>query len=147
MSRCQQKRFYDPNALGTLNRPFALVTLCILPVMVSSSQTNSSFCPASSHFCVHFSLFSRQAAAGELEQQMYREAMGTENNNDSNNKNNELDFNSPGGIVMESLSNIRTVASLALEDDRMTAYNNAIEKENPHATRNSFSKGEKFAIF
>lgn len=54
----------------------------------------------------------------------------------------ELDANSPGGIVIESLSNIRTVASLTLEDERATEYSHALEHEDPHPVRTNFFKGE-----
>lgn len=53
----------------------------------------------------------------------------------------EMDANSPGGIVIESLSNIRTVASLTLEEDRAEQYVHALEHENPHPNRTNIAKG------
>ena len=53
-----------------------------------------------------------------------------------------VDANSPGGIVVESLSDIRTVASLTLEDERAAEYAHALEKEDPHAIRNNMTKGQ-----
>lgn len=50
--------------------------------------------------------------------------------------------NSPGGIVVEALSNIRTVASLTLEEERAAEYAHALELEDPHAIRNNITKGE-----
>ena len=50
--------------------------------------------------------------------------------------------NSPGGIVVEALSNIRTVASLTLEEERATEYARALAMEDPHAVRNNITKGE-----
>ena len=43
------------------------------------------------------------------------------------------DQNSPGMIVVESLVNIRTVASLTIEEDKATEYSNALQNrvENP----------------
>ena len=41
------------------------------------------------------------------------------------------DVNSSGGIVIETLSNIRTVGSLALEDSRSAAYGQALSRECP----------------
>lgn len=48
---------------------------------------------------------------------------------------------SPGGIVVEALSNIRTIASLTLEEDRATEYKKALEREDPHVIRNGATKG------
>ena len=49
--------------------------------------------------------------------------------------------NSAGGIVVEALSNIRTVASLTLEDERLDAFAKALENEDPHAVRHNVTKG------
>jgi hypothetical protein len=49
--------------------------------------------------------------------------------------------NSPGGIAVESLSNIRTVASLTLEEERVHAYSRALARESPHGLRTSLLKG------
>ena len=53
----------------------------------------------------------------------------------------EVDANSPGAIVIESVSNIRTVASLNLEEERAAEYANALEKEDPHPIRSNMIKG------
>jgi hypothetical protein len=53
----------------------------------------------------------------------------------------EVDSNSPGGIVIEALSNIRTVASLNLEEQRAAEYAYALEKEDPHPIKSNVTKG------
>ena len=53
-----------------------------------------------------------------------------------------VDANSPGAIVLEALSNIRTVASLTLEEERVAEYARALEKEDPHPIRSNVTKGE-----
>jgi hypothetical protein len=53
--------------------------------------------------------------------------------------------NCPGGIVIESLSNIRTIASLTLESARVDTYIHALERENPHPLRTLIVKGTFFA--
>jgi hypothetical protein len=52
-----------------------------------------------------------------------------------------MDEHSPGGIVLESLSNIRTVASLTLEMERCVEYDVALNGENSHPIRTNFIKG------
>jgi hypothetical protein len=52
-----------------------------------------------------------------------------------------MDEHSPGGIVLESLSNIRTVASLTLEMERCEEYDAALKAENPHPIRSNLTKG------
>jgi hypothetical protein len=47
----------------------------------------------------------------------------------------------PGGIVIESLTNIRLVASLTLEDDRVQQFAHALEANDPHPTRTNLNKG------
>lgn len=89
-----------------LSRPFALLTLGILPFM---------------------------AFGAEAEMAMY---MGED----------EADLDayeehSSGGIVVESLLNIRTVASLAIESERMREFKEALVLENPHPFRSNFIKG------
>jgi len=54
----------------------------------------------------------------------------------------EVAANSPGGIVIESLSNIRTVASLTLEDKKAAEYAQALAKEHPHLIKTNVLKGE-----
>ena len=54
---------------------------------------------------------------------------------------NQIDEHSPGGIVVETLADIRTVASLTLEPERAEAYADALAKEDEHPVRNSIVKG------
>ena len=61
---------------------------------------------------------------------------------DSSGDGEEADANSPGGIVVEALSNIRTVASLTLEDERAAEYAHALKEEDPHSFRNNVTKGQ-----
>ena len=49
--------------------------------------------------------------------------------------------NSPSGIVVESLVNIRTVASLSIEETRSTEYAEALRKEDPHPLKSACLKG------
>jgi len=51
------------------------------------------------------------------------------------------DENSPGGIVVESLLNIRTVASLAIEKERSNEYKQALEKEHPSLIKTQILAG------
>ena len=53
----------------------------------------------------------------------------------------EKDESSPGGIAIETLSNIRTVASLTLEEDRISEYEEALRAEDPHPIRTNMVKG------
>lgn len=53
----------------------------------------------------------------------------------------DIDAKSPGGIVIESVSNIRTVASLTLEEERVEEYEHALAKEDPHPLRTNTIKG------
>ena len=54
------------------------------------------------------------------------------------------DEKSPGGIVIESLLNCRTVASLTLEDRKLKEYSDALRKENPTPVKTNFLKGSGF---
>lgn len=49
--------------------------------------------------------------------------------------------NSSAGIVVESLSNIRTVAALTIEGERLDQFDEALTKEDPHPVRTNFIKG------
>jgi ATP-binding cassette subfamily B (MDR/TAP) protein 1 len=51
------------------------------------------------------------------------------------------DHNSPGGIVVETLVNIRTVSSLTIEEQRSAEYSEALRNEDPTPTRTNFIKG------
>jgi ABC-type multidrug transport system fused ATPase/permease subunit len=51
------------------------------------------------------------------------------------------DHNSPGGIVVETLVNIRTVASLTIEKKRSAEYSEALRNEDPTPVKTNFFKG------
>jgi ATP-binding cassette subfamily B (MDR/TAP) protein 1 len=51
------------------------------------------------------------------------------------------ELNSPGGILVETLLNIRTVAALTLEDQRAKDFENAIEESQPNYVRAGFMAG------
>jgi len=53
----------------------------------------------------------------------------------------DIDMNSPGGIVVETLVNIRTVASLNIEKERSEQYVKALCSEDPTPVRTNFMKG------
>jgi ATP-binding cassette subfamily B (MDR/TAP) protein 1 len=48
---------------------------------------------------------------------------------------------SAGGIVVESLVNIRTVASLTIEDRRSAEFSQALDDEDPTPIKSNFIKG------
>jgi hypothetical protein len=52
-----------------------------------------------------------------------------------------IDEHSPGGIVIETLSNIRTVASLTLEEKRAAEYLQALVDEDPRPIPTNVVKG------
>lgn len=56
------------------------------------------------------------------------------------------DEHSPGGIVVESLLNIRTVASLTLEETKLFEFRKSLEAENPRPMLNNFLKGSGFGL-
>lgn len=68
-----------------------------------------------------------------MEMKMY---MGTDEGDDEH-----IDEHSPGGIVIETLSNIRTIASLTLEEKRGAEYLQALVDEDPRPIRNNVIKG------
>jgi hypothetical protein len=76
-----------------------------------------------------------QGLAAKLEVEMYFGEGG------SSGDGKKVDTKSPGGIAVEALSNIRTVASLTLEDERIAEYAQALEKEDPHSIRNHLAIG------
>ena len=53
----------------------------------------------------------------------------------------EPDQNSPGGIVVETLVNIRTVASLTIEDKRSAEFSQALRNDDPTPIKSNFVKG------
>jgi len=65
-------------------------------------------------------------------------------------ENGQDELNSPGGIAVETLLNIRTVAALILEKERYTNYRDALEREQPHYVRDcvvgGFSSGMSMAV-
>ena len=70
----------------------------------------------------------------QAEMQMY---MGE----DEGDMNNEQDNNTPGAIVVETLQNIRTVASMTIEQQKVKQYAEALRLEMPHPFRTNFIKG------
>jgi hypothetical protein len=68
-----------------------------------------------------------------MEMKMY---MGEDEGDDEH-----IDEHSPGGIVIETLSNIRTVASLTLEEKLATEYLQALVDEDPRPMRTNAIKG------
>jgi ATP-binding cassette subfamily B (MDR/TAP) protein 1 len=53
---------------------------------------------------------------------------------------------SPGGIVIESLLNIRTVASLTMEESKLREYDEALRAEDPTPMKTNFVKGSGFGL-
>lgn len=51
------------------------------------------------------------------------------------------DEHSPGGIVIETLNNMRTVASLTLEEERAAEYDRALTREDPNTVKSNLVKG------
>jgi len=49
--------------------------------------------------------------------------------------------NSPGGVIVETLLNIRTVSALTLEKKRYEDYKRALEREEPNVVKDSFMSG------
>eukprot|EP00540_Astrosyne_radiata_P023463 CAMPEP_0116867464 /NCGR_PEP_ID=MMETSP0418-20121206/26640_1 /TAXON_ID=1158023 /ORGANISM="Astrosyne radiata, Strain 13vi08-1A" /LENGTH=135 /DNA_ID=CAMNT_0004503295 /DNA_START=563 /DNA_END=968 /DNA_ORIENTATION=- len=54
--------------------------------------------------------------------------------------------NSPGSVVVETLTNIRTVASLAIEDTRAEEYEYALHHEEKNPLRTNLVKGAAFGL-
>lgn len=57
-----------------------------------------------------------------------------------------LPSNSSGGVMVESLLNVRTVASLTIEDERLHAYQDALGREAGHPIWNTIAKGSTGGI-
>ena len=53
---------------------------------------------------------------------------------------------SPGGIVIESLLNIRTIASLTMEESKLDEYTDALLAEDPKPIQTNFLKGSGFGL-
>jgi hypothetical protein len=51
------------------------------------------------------------------------------------------DEHSPAGIVVECLLNIRTVASLTMEEAKLGEYDKALHQHDAHPLRNNCTKG------
>jgi ATP-binding cassette subfamily B (MDR/TAP) protein 1 len=60
---------------------------------------------------------------------------------DEGGANGQDELNSPGGIAVETLLNMRTVAALTLENERYANYENALRRDQPHHVRDSFVGG------
>jgi ATP-binding cassette subfamily B (MDR/TAP) protein 1 len=58
----------------------------------------------------------------------------------------DLPPNSSGGVMVESLLNVRTVASLTIEEERLKAYQGALNREEAHPIGNTILKGSTFGI-
>lgn len=56
------------------------------------------------------------------------------------------DENSPGGIVVEALLNIRTVASLTIEDMRSKEYAESLQKADPTPIKSNFINGSLIGL-
>ncbi|KAG7369599.1 efflux ABC transporter permease/ATP-binding protein [Nitzschia inconspicua] len=70
----------------------------------------------------------------EMEMQMY--ITGEDEGDDT-----VEDEHSPGGIVVESLLNIRTIASLTMEEVKLEEYSDALQHQDSHPLWNNFVKG------
>jgi ABC-type multidrug transport system fused ATPase/permease subunit len=60
---------------------------------------------------------------------------------DESESNGQDELNSPGGIAIETLLNIRTVSALTLEDERYRNYEDALKRDQPSYARDSFVAG------
>jgi ATP-binding cassette subfamily B (MDR/TAP) protein 1 len=58
----------------------------------------------------------------------------------------QYEEHSSGGIVVESLLNIRTVASLTIEEERISDFKQALVDENPHPIRTNLVKGSSSGL-
>ena len=77
----------------------------------------------------------------EMEMRMY--VKGSDEGDDSVLNDDEQ---SPGGIIIESLLNIRSIASLCLEKAKLKEYKSALRAENPRPFVNNFLKGCGFGL-
>mmetsp|Transcript_16711 Transcript_16711/g.38414 ORF Transcript_16711/g.38414 Transcript_16711/m.38414 type:complete len:263 (+) Transcript_16711:1850-2638(+) len=73
------------------------------------------------------------AFGAEMEMRMY---MGEDEGDITEEKQ-----NSPGAVVVETLTNIRTVASLTIEDTRAEEYDHALDNEDKNPLRTNLTKG------
>jgi hypothetical protein len=55
--------------------------------------------------------------------------------------NEDVDHTSPGGLIIEALQNIRTIASLSLEGYRSKQYVDSLKKDSFRHVKESFIKG------
>lgn len=94
-------------------RPFALLTLAVLPFMSFGAY---------------------------MEMKMYMGEDAAADEKDAKDKKEEGE-NSSGGIVVETLMSIRTVASLSIERMRSSEYEKAIGEESPSSLRSNAMKG------
>ena len=60
---------------------------------------------------------------------------------DESESNGQDELNSPGGIAIETLLNIRTVSALTLENERYSNYEDALKHDQPSYVRDSFVAG------
>ena len=79
------------------------------------------------------------AFGAEMEMKMYT-------GEDEGDVDGEQDESSPGGLAIETLSNIRTVASLTLEEERTVEYRHALAEEEVNPMLHNFFKGSAAGI-
>lgn len=65
---------------------------------------------------------------------------------DESDSNGQDELNSPGGIAIETLLNIRTVSALTLEGERYRNYEDALKRDQPNYVRDSFVAGLTFGL-
>lgn len=58
----------------------------------------------------------------------------------------DMEEQSSGRIIIESLTNIRTVASLSLEDSRKDKFKVMLQHEDPHPFRTNIVKGSTYGL-
>ena len=93
--------------------PFALLSLGCIPIMGYATSVEMA--------------------------QFLGEDEGNDDGKADSNKQSEL--SSPGGIVVETLLNFRTVAALTLEEQRMMNYADALDSEQPSMVKGGFVAG------
>lgn len=86
-----------------------------------------------------FAVMPFMAFGSVMEMKMY---MGEDESADEK----EEDRNSSGGIVVESLVYIKTVASLSMEETRSAEYAEALKRENPKQFQTSLLRGLSFGV-
>jgi len=80
--------------------------------------------------------FLPQGFGAEMEMRLY---VGEDEGDDR-----QVDEHGPGGLVIETLSNMRTVASLTLEQSRAERYAHLLRSSDSHPFRTNIIKGRYF---